>query len=156
MVKCIHDEGLCRTTGRHHANHIRIFEAPSRCLRWTSSLLMGHLGVLHVQSRRRALQDSSWCSLLVANAEADGPSPAQSPAFRHTVRPKSRNPRSSSGPRMTSGTMMSPSARRSLHHCSPRSEKMMRAEDKFITLKKKVCRPVSRRPSVMIERGETL
>ena len=32
----------------------------------------------------------------------------------------------------------------------------MRAEDKLITLKKKVCRPVSRRPSVMIERGETL
>ena len=53
-----------------------------------------------------------------------------------------RNPRSSSGPRMTSTTMTSPSARRSL----------MRAEDEPITLKKKVCRPVCSRPSVMIER----
>ena len=49
---------------------------------------------------------------------------------------------------------VTPSARRSLHHCSPRSEKMMRAVDEPVTLKK-VCRPVSRRrPSVMIERGD--
>ena len=34
----------------------------------------------------------------------------------------------------------------SLHHCSPRSEKMMRAVDEPVTLKKKVCRPVCRRP----------
>ena len=33
----------------------------------------------------------------------------------------------------------------SLHHCSPRSEKMQRAVDKLITLLTKVCRPVSRR-----------
>ena len=52
------------------------------------------------------------------------------------------NPRSRMGPRMTSSTMTSPSARRSLHHCSPRSEKMMRAVDEPITLKKRVCRPV--------------
>ena len=45
-----------------------------------------------------------------------------------------RNPRSSSGPRMTSTTMTSPSARRSL----------MRAVDEPITLKKKVCRLVCR------------
>ena len=63
----------------------------------------------------------------------------------------SRNPRSRIGPRMTLSTMTSPSVRRSLHHCSPRSEKMMRAVDQPITLKK-VCRPVSRRPSVLIER----
>ena len=58
--------------------------------------------------------------------------------------------------RMTSTTMMSPSARRSLHHCSPRSEKMMRAVDEPITLKTKVCRPVCRRPSVIVERGDPL
>ena len=52
-----------------------------------------------------------------------------------------RNPRSSSGPRMISTTMTSPSARRSL----------MRAEEEPITLKK-VGRPVCRRPSVMKER----
>ena len=51
--------------------------------------------------------------------------------------------------------MTPPSARRSLHHCSPTSEKMMRAVDEPITLKKKVCRPVSRRLSV-IERGDPL
>ena len=56
-----------------------------------------------------------------------------------------RNPWSSSGPRMTSTSMTLPSARRSL----------MRTEDEPITLKKKVCRPVCRRPSVMIERGKT-
>ena len=67
-----------------------------------------------------------------------------------------RNPRSRMGPRMTSSTMTSPSARRSLHHCSPKSEKMQRAVDEPITLKKKVCRPVCRRPSVMIERGDPL
>ena len=52
--------------------------------------------------------------------------------------------------------MTIPSAWRSLHHCSPRSEKMMRAVDEPITLMKKVCRPVSRRPSVMKERGDSL
>ena len=40
-----------------------------------------------------------------------------------------------SSPRMTSSTMTSPSPRRSLHHCSPRSEKMMRGVDEPITLK---------------------
>ena len=47
---------------------------------------------------------------------------------------------------MTSTTMKSPSARRSL----------MRAEDEPITLKKKACRPVCRRQSVMIERRDPL
>ena len=47
---------------------------------------------------------------------------------------------------MTPTTMMSPSAGCSLTH----------AEDEPITLKKKVCRPVCRRPSVMIERGAPL
>ena len=50
---------------------------------------------------------------------------------------------------------MSPSALRSPYHCSPRSEKMMRAVDELITLMTKVCRPVSRRLSV-IERGDPL
>ena len=58
-----------------------------------------------------------------------------------TVNHTSRNPWSRMGPRMTSSTMTSPSARRSLYHCSPRSEKMMRAVDEPVTLKKKVCRP---------------
>ena len=56
------------------------------------------------------------------------------------------------GSRMTSSTMISLSARRSLHHCSPRSEKMMRAVGEPITIKTNVCRPVSRRPSVIIQR----
>ena len=47
--------------------------------------------------------------------------------------------------------MTTPSAWRSLHHCSLRSEKMQRAVDKLITLLTKVCRPVSRRLSVMLE-----
>ena len=47
---------------------------------------------------------------------------------------------------MTSTTMTLPSVRRSF----------MRAEDEPITLKKKACRPVCRRQSVMIERGNLL
>ena len=67
---------------------------------------------------------------------------------RRLLNRTSRNVRSRMGPRMTSSKMTSQSARRSLHHCSPRSEKMMRAVDDLFTLKTKVCRPVSRRPSV--------
>ena len=57
-----------------------------------------------------------------------------------------RSPRASSGSLIISTTMTSPSARRSL----------MRAEDEPITLKKKACRPVCRRQSVMTERGDPL
>ena len=56
---------------------------------------------------------------------------------------------------MTLSTMTTPSAQRSRHHCSPRSEKMQRAVDKLITLLTKVCRPVSRRLS-FIEQGDVL
>ena len=68
----------------------------------------------------------------------------------------SRNPQARTGPWMTSSTMTSPSALRSLHHCSPRSEKMMRAVDELITLMTKVCRPVSRRRLSFMERGDPL
>ena len=47
-----------------------------------------------------------------------------------------------------------PSAERSLHHCSPRSEKNQRAEDKLITLLKKVCCQLSPFPCVTQERGD--
>ena len=61
-----------------------------------------------------------------------------------------RLPKSSSGtnpatkkrcPRtcLTRNSTMRPSAERSLHHCSFRSEKNQRTEDKLITLMKKVC-----------------
>ena len=62
---------------------------------------------------------------------------------RRLLNHTSRNPRSRMCPRMTSSTMTSPSGRCFLHRCSPRSEKMMRAVDKPVT--------VSRRPSVIIE-----
>ena len=57
-----------------------------------------------------------------------------------------RSPRANSGSLVTLSTMTPPSARRSL----------TRAEDEPITLKKKDRRPVCRRPSVMIERGDPL
>ena len=68
----------------------------------------------------------------------------------------SRSPPATQGPRtcMTWTTMTIPSAERSLHHCSLRSEKNQREVDKLITLLKKVCRPVSRRLSVMLEQGD--
>ena len=46
--------------------------------------------------------------------------------------------------------MTTPSAWRSLHHCSPRSEKMQRAVDKLFTLLTKVCRQVK---SVVVRRS---
>ena len=57
-----------------------------------------------------------------------------------------RSPLASSKSLMTSTTTASPSVRRSF----------MRAEDEPITPKKKACRPVCRRESVMIERGNLL
>ena len=57
-----------------------------------------------------------------------------------------RNPLSSSGPPVTPTAMTSPSAR-----CS-----LTLAEDEPIALKKKACRPVCRRQSVKIERGDPL
>ena len=71
-----------------------------------------------------------------------------SPTTTNSRRPlnrASRNPQARMGPSMTSSTMTSPSAWCSLHHCSPRSEKKMRAVDELVTLKTNVCRPVSRR-----------
>ena len=75
---------------------------------------------------------------------------------RRPLNRTSRNPQARTGPwtRMTSSTM-TPPAWRSHHHCSPRSEKMMRGVDELITLTTKVCRPVSRRLSVM-EQGDLL
>ena len=53
----------------------------------------------------------------------------------------SRSPPATPNPRtcMTRRSMTTPSAKRSLHHCSLRSEKNLRAVDKLITLLKKVC-----------------
>ena len=50
---------------------------------------------------------------------------------------------------MTRSTVTRPSAERSLHHCSLRSEKNQLAVDKLITLLKKVCCQVSLCLSVM-------
>ena len=76
---------------------------------------------------------------------------------RRPLNRTSRNLPTRTGPwiRMTSSAMTSPLALRSLHHCSPRSPKLSRAVDELITLLTKVCRPVSRRLSVM-ERGNPL
>ena len=63
----------------------------------------------------------------------------------------SRSPPATAGPRtcMTLRSMSTPSAERSLHHCSLRSEKTQRAVDKLITLLTKACCQVSRCLSVM-------
>ena len=63
----------------------------------------------------------------------------------------SRSPLETAGPRtcMTRRSVTTPSAERSLHHCSLRSEKNQRAVDKLVTLLKKVCCQVSRSLSVM-------
>ena len=102
------------------------------------------------------------CALLLMRTLAPLPSTTLSHVMspttttsRRLLNRTSRNPQAKMGPSMTSSTMTSPSAWRSLHHCSPRSEKMQRAVDELITLMTKVCRPVSRRLSV-IEQGDLL
>ena len=63
----------------------------------------------------------------------------------------SRSPPAKASPQtcMSWRSMTAPSAERSLHHCSLRSEKNQRAVDKLITRLKKVCCQVSRCLSVM-------
>ena len=73
------------------------------------------------------------------------------------LKSSSRSPPATAGPQtcMTGKSVTTPSAERSLHHCSLKCEKIQRAVDELITLMTKVCRPVSRRLSV-IERCDPL
>ena len=57
---------------------------------------------------------------------------------------------------MTRRSVTTPSAERSRHHCSLRSEKNQWAVDKLIPLLKKVCCQVNRCLSVMSEQGDLL
>ena len=63
----------------------------------------------------------------------------------------SRRPPATPGPRtcMTRRSVTTPSAKRSHHHCSLKSEKNQRTVDRLLTLLKKVCCQVSRCLSVM-------
>ena len=70
--------------------------------------------------------------------------------FSSRSRPATRGPRTC----MTRRSVTTPSAERSLHHCSLWSEKNQRAVDKLISHLKKVCCQVSRCLSVMLERGD--
>ena len=93
----------------------------------------------------------SWINTLRTSADdlgtlVENEPPTTTTSSRRLVSNTPRSPRASSGSLMTSTTTTSPSARRSL----------TRAEDEPITLKKKACRPVCRRQSVMIERGNLL
>ena len=113
--------------------------------------------------RRRGIACSgreSGCELCLMRTLAPLPSTTlsqvMSPTSTTSRRPlnrTSRNPPTRTGPKMTSCAMTSPSAWRSLHHCSPTSEKMMRAVDELMT---KVCRPVSRRRLSVTERDDPL
>ena len=102
------------------------------------------------------------CALLLMRSQALCPrtilsevmSPTTSTSQRLLIY-SSRSPPATAIPQicMIWNSMSAPSAWRSLYHCSPRSEKMQRTVDKLITLLTKVCRQVSRRPSVMLDQG---
>ena len=68
----------------------------------------------------------------------------------------SRSPPATQGPRtcMTRRSVTTPSAERSLHHCSRSCDKNQRAADKVITLLTKACCQASRCLSVMYARGD--
>ena len=68
--------------------------------------------------------------------------------------PYIQEPQWKKGPSMTSSTMTIPSAGRSLHHCSFSSEKKQSAVDELVLCKSKVCRPVSRRLTVVERRDQ--
>ena len=90
---------------------------------------------------------------LVNNAPLTGyePNSSTTTTSQRPLKFSSRSPPATPGPRtfMTRRSVTAPSAERSLHHCSLRSEKNQRAVDKLITLLKKVCCQVSRCLSVM-------
>ena len=69
------------------------------------------------------------------------------------IQESSRDNRPSNLHHLEFGSMTTPSAERSLHHCF-RSEKIQRAVDKFVTVLTKACCPVSRRLSVILEQGD--
>ena len=84
------------------------------------------------------------------------PTSSTTTTSQRPLKSSSRSPPAKAGPQtcMTWRSMTTPSAERSLHHCSLRSEKIQRAVDKLITLLKKVCCHVSRCLSVMLEQGD--
>ena len=76
----------------------------------------------------------------VTSATSSTTSNSQRPLkFLSRSRPATRGPRTC----MTRRSVTTPSAERSLRHCSPRSEKNQRAVDKLTTLMKKVCSQLS-------------
>ena len=87
------------------------------------------------QSRSLALWQSSLLPQVMS------PSSSTTSTTRRLLKSSSRRNRATRSPRtfVTGNSTMRPSAERSLHHCSFRSEKNQRAEDKPITLMKKVC-----------------
>ena len=86
------------------------------------------------------------------------PSSSTTTTSQRPLKFSSRSPPATAGPRTctTRRSVTTPSAERSLHHCSFRSEKIQRAVDKLITRLKKVCCQVSHCLSDMWERGDPL
>ena len=64
------------------------------------------------------------------------PTSSTTSTSQRPLKSSSRSPPATAGPRtcMTGKSVTTPSAERSLHHCSLRSEKIQRAVDKLITL----------------------
>ena len=95
---------------------------------------------------------------LTSWTQTHSPTSSTTTTSQRTLKFSSRSSPATAGPQIctTLSTMTAPSAWRSLHHCSPRSEKMQRAVDKLITLPTKACCQVSRCLSVMWERRDLL
>ena len=84
------------------------------------------------------------------------PTPSTTTRSQRPLKSSSRSPPATAGPQTctTWRSMSTPSGKRSLRHCSLRSEKIQLAVDKLITLLTKACCQVSRCLSVMSERGD--
>ena len=78
----------------------------------------------------------SWALRPTPLSQVMSPRSSATTTSRRLLIYSSRSPPATAGPRtcMTGKSVTTPSAARSLHHCSLRSEKIQRAVDKLITL----------------------
>ena len=90
------------------------------------------------------------------NKQVMSPTSSTTTTSQRVLKSSSRSPPATADPQicMNWSPVTTPSAERSLHHCSPRSEKIQRAVDTLITLLTKACCQVRRRLSVMLEQGD--
>ena len=122
-----------------------LLHPPDLSLRLLCGSVRGEISCALPRMRSLALWSTTPLSQVMS------PRSSTTTTSQRSLKSSSRNPPATPGPRtcMTRRSVTTPSAKRSLHHRSLRSEKNQQAVNKLITLLKKVCCQVSRCLSVM-------